>query len=99
MKTKLILSIFAGLLLYGSHALADKAYFAGGCFWCMESDFEKLPGVTEVISGYDGGTMKDPTYFGDHEGYYESVEVHYDPNKAELSGSAGLLLGAHRSIR
>jgi peptide-methionine (S)-S-oxide reductase len=86
MKTKLILSLFAGLLLYGSNALADKAYFAGGCFWCMESDFEKLPGVGDVVSGYDGGTMKDPIYSGDHEGYYESVEVNYDPKKVNYQG-------------
>jgi peptide-methionine (S)-S-oxide reductase len=62
-------------------ALADKAVFAGGCFWCMESDFEKLPGVTDVISGFTGGTLKNPTYNGNHDGHYEAVEVTYDPDK------------------
>ncbi len=58
------------------------AYFAGGCFWCTESDFEKLPGVTEAISGYSGGTTTDPTYVSvsSHTtGHLEAVEVRYDP--------------------
>jgi peptide-methionine (S)-S-oxide reductase len=60
-------------------AVADKAIFAGGCFWCMESDFEKLDGVSEVISGFTGGELKNPTYNGNHVGHYEAVEVNYDP--------------------
>lgn len=73
--------LLAGLILYVSTAAADKAIFAGGCFWCMESDFEKVPGVTDVISGFTGGTLKNPTYNGNHSGHYESVEVTYDPDK------------------
>jgi peptide-methionine (S)-S-oxide reductase len=61
-------------------AWAEKAYFAGGCFWCMESDFEGLPGVEDVISGFTGGTAKSPTYNGDHTGHYEAVEITYDPS-------------------
>lgn len=61
-------------------AMAEKAIFAGGCFWCMEADFEKLAGVSEVVSGFTGGTLKNPTYNGDHEGHYEAVEVEYDSN-------------------
>ena len=64
-----------------SPALAAKAYFAGGCFWCMESDFEKLEGVREVISGFTGGTVDMPTYSGNHAGHYETVEVLYDPEE------------------
>ena len=60
-------------------ALAEEAYFAGGCFWCMESDFEKLAGVTNVISGFTGGTLTNPTYSRSHEGHYEAVEINYDP--------------------
>ena len=60
-------------------ALAEEAYFAGGCFWCMESDFEKLAGVTNVISGFTGGTLTNPTYSSSHEGHYEAVEINYDP--------------------
>ena len=62
-------------------ALADKAILAGGCFWCMESDFDKLPGVLDVVSGFTGGTLKNPTYNGNHEGHYEAVEITYDPQK------------------
>jgi peptide-methionine (S)-S-oxide reductase len=55
--------------------------FAGGCFWCMEADFEKLPGVTEVVSGFTGGSLPNPTYRGNHEGHYEAVRVSYDPGQ------------------
>jgi peptide-methionine (S)-S-oxide reductase len=47
----------------------------------MESDFEKLDGVTAVVSGFTGGTLKNPTYNGNHAGHYEAVEVTYDPAK------------------
>lgn len=80
-KNKLFLVLLAGLIFNISNALADKAIFAGGCFWCMESDFEKLDGVSDVISGFTGGTIINPTYRGNHEGHYEAVEVTYDPAK------------------
>ncbi len=67
------------LLISNSVALADKAIFAGGCFWCVESDFEKLKGVSEAISGFTGGSLENPTYSGNHKGHYEAVEVTYDP--------------------
>ena len=61
----------------------SKAYFAGGCFWCMEESFEKLEGVEEVISGYSGGTTSNPTYkevtFG-NTGHFEVVEIIYNKN-------------------
>lgn len=69
------------MCLLVSNVSADKAVLAGGCFWCMESDFEKLDGVTDVISGFTGGTLKNPTYNGDHTGHYEAVEITYDPKK------------------
>jgi peptide-methionine (S)-S-oxide reductase len=47
----------------------------------MEADFEKLDGVSEVISGFTGGSLKNPTYNGNHEGHYEAVEIYYDPEK------------------
>ena len=60
-----------------------KAYFAGGCFWCVEESFEKLTGVVEVTSGYSGGTSENPTYkevtYG-NTGHFEVVEVIYDKN-------------------
>lgn len=61
-----------------------KAYFAGGCFWCVESNYEKVDGVIEVISGYSGGKIKNPTYRQVSSGnteHVESVEVIYDPQK------------------
>ena len=61
---------------------AKTATFAGGCFWCSESDFKKTAGVIEVISGYTGGEEKNPTYedvsYG-RTGHYEAVRVVYDP--------------------
>jgi peptide-methionine (S)-S-oxide reductase len=54
------------------------AIFAGGCFWCMEATFDEVPGVTDTISGYAGGTIPNPNY-GQHEGYQEAVKVTYDP--------------------
>lgn len=55
-----------------------KAYFAGGCFWCVEAAYQDLAGVKDVVSGFTGGTLKNPTYQGNHEGHYEAVEVTYD---------------------
>lgn len=82
MKSTLVFTILAAALLsYASNAVADKTILAGGCFWCMESDFEKLDGVTDVISGFTGGTLENPTYNGNHDGHYESVEITYDPQK------------------
>lgn len=83
MRNVKLFVLVISLLLLVSNAAADKAIFAGGCFWCMESDFEKLKdkGVTDVVSGFTGGTLKNPTYNGNHQGHYESVEVSYDPAK------------------
>ena len=80
-NNKLAFLLLTTLVSYIPIAIADKAIFAGGCFWCMESDFEKLTGVSDVISGFTGGTAKNPTYRGDHQGHYEAVEVTYDPAK------------------
>ena len=61
-----------------------KAYFAGGCFWCMEEAFEKVNGILEVTSGYSGGTTKNPTYkevtYG-KTGHFEVIEIRYDGSK------------------
>ena len=65
-----------------------KAYFAGGCFWCMEESFEKKEGVLEVVSGYSGGTTKNPTYnevtYGD-TGHFETIEIIFDKNKTNYN--------------
>jgi len=65
-------------------AVLEKATFAGGCFWCMEPPFEKLEGVVEVISGYTGGSKKDPTYKEVSQGgtgHVEAIQIIYDPSK------------------
>lgn len=65
------------------------ATFAGGCFWCVEAGFEKVPGVVEAVSGYTGGQMKDPTYkqvSSGSTGHLESVEVFYDPKRISYKG-------------
>jgi peptide-methionine (S)-S-oxide reductase len=59
-------------------AAAEKAWVAGGCFWCVEKDFESVKGVREVTSGYMGGSSKDPSY-DDHTGHLEAVEIDFDP--------------------
>ena len=62
----------------------SKAYFAGGCFWCMEEAFEKVEGVLSATSGYMGGTVANPSYeavSAGRTGHAESVEVVYDPAK------------------
>lgn len=79
-----IILIFIFLVNNPSKALGeDKAYFAGGCFWCVEESFEKLNGVIEVISGYSGGTTENPTYkevtYG-NTGHFEVVEIIYNKN-------------------
>ncbi|PKN11915.1 MAG: peptide-methionine (S)-S-oxide reductase [Deltaproteobacteria bacterium HGW-Deltaproteobacteria-4] len=81
MKYKRILLLLIILLSLVSHSFAAKAILAGGCFWCMEADFEKLPGVMDVVSGFTGGTVKNPTYNGNHAGHFEAVEITYDPDK------------------
>jgi peptide-methionine (S)-S-oxide reductase len=98
------LAVFATLialgLLAGSFAGSDpaaaqapkkglaKATFAGGCFWCMEPPFDKLPGVVSTTAGYTGGTKKNPTYeevSAGGTGHAESVEVVYDPSKVSYA--------------
>ena len=84
--TKKVLGLYliSALLInvnFSYSAQKDKAYFAGGCFWCVEESFEKLKGVEEVISGYSGGITENPTYkevtYG-NTGHFEVVEIIYD---------------------
>ena len=82
---KKLLSIIFFLISSTSFANSpnfEKAYFAGGCFWCMEESFENILGVSKVISGYSGGTTENPTYkevtYG-NTGHFEVIEVIYIP--------------------
>jgi peptide methionine sulfoxide reductase msrA/msrB len=68
----------------GENRMMSKATFAGGCFWCTEADFEKVPGVVKVISGYTGGHKENPSYeevSSGTTGHVEAVQVYYDPSK------------------
>ncbi|MCO4837155.1 MAG: peptide-methionine (S)-S-oxide reductase MsrA [Oceanospirillaceae bacterium] len=76
-KTLSVLIACLGLT-FTTNVMSATTVLAGGCFWCMESDFEKLAGVTDVVSGFSGGTAKNPTYSGNHQGHYEVVEITYD---------------------
>ena len=92
-RVRLVLTVVAGLLLAGFLPAAgagqatpgrhlDKATFAGGCFWCMESPFDKLDGVVAVTVGYTGGQKRNPTYeevSAGVTGHAESVEITFDP--------------------
>ena len=81
MRYFLIIYIILFNINFSYSAQKDKAYFAGGCFWCMEESFENLSGVEEVISGYSGGVTENPTYkevtYG-NTGHFEVVEVVYN---------------------
>ena len=68
-------------------AATDKIVVAGGCFWCVEADFEGLDGVKEAVSGYTGGTIENPAYkevVQGGTGHYEAVEIEFDPTIISL---------------
>ena len=77
--------IIIAILIINSFANAQefkKAYFAGGCFWCMEESFDQINGVISTISGYSGGNLKNPTYqdvIYKDTGHVEAIEVTYNP--------------------
>lgn len=81
MRYQRILFLLTVLLTFATSTQAAKTVLAGGCFWCMEADFEKLEGVTDVVSGFTGGTLPEPTYNGNHAGHYEAVEITYNPER------------------
>ncbi len=76
------LALAASLAFAGAAAEAkpQKAVVAGGCFWCVESNFEGVKGVKDVVSGYTGGSSSNPTY-DNHEGHFEAVQITFDDAK------------------
>jgi methionine-S-sulfoxide reductase len=80
-----LFNVYAGVLsvtIENNENNYKKAYFAGGCFWCMEESFDKVKGVIKSISGYSGGHVKNPTYkqvIYNDTGHVEAIAVYYDP--------------------
>lgn len=89
----LVAVLFAATAVLMSGARAEaaptaNAYVAGGCFWCVEADFEKVRGVSEVVSGYSGGNVANPTYrqvTAGGTGHYEAAEIRYDADVVSYS--------------
>ena len=76
----------------------EKAYFASGCFWCVEAIYESVKGVIEVYSGYAGGITKNPNYYQigtGRTGHAEAVEVIYDPNLVTYATLVQVFFGSH----
>jgi peptide-methionine (S)-S-oxide reductase len=76
--------VLAGVSGAAAQSKTETAIFAAGCFWCVEEAFEKVPGVIAAVSGYAGGTLKNPTYeqvTTGRTGHYEAVKITYDPGK------------------
>ncbi len=74
----------------------ENAYFASGCFWCVEAIFEHVKGVKEVVSGYAGGTTKNPTYRqvgGGNTGHAEVVEIQYNPKEVDFKTLVSVFYG------
>lgn len=75
----------------------SKAYFASGCFWCVEAVYESVKGVHESISGYSGGHTKNPTYESSNTGrtgHAEAVEIHYDPEVVSFATLVDVYFGS-----
>jgi peptide-methionine (S)-S-oxide reductase len=80
--TSILAAVLLALAVGAPRASAETAVatFAGGCFWCVEADFDHVPGVVDTVSGYTGGTSQNPTYHS-HAGHREAVQITYDPAK------------------
>lgn len=96
-KTMMLgVAILVGLAAQCGQARAADirtAYVAGGCFWCVEADFEKVEGVIEVVSGFSGGSVRNPTYkevVRGGTGHYEAVEITYDADRVSYEELLGL---------
>ena len=87
MTRGLLFALATTLALSPLSAFAQEektATFAGGCFWCVEADFDKVPGVVETVSGYTGGTVENPSYeevSAGGTGHREAVQITYDPDQ------------------
>ena len=96
---KKVLSVILMIFFIHSNAQDMKeAYFASGCFWCVESIYESLIGVVKVESGYSGGYTKNPTYYTvltGKTGHAEAIKVYYDSNKISFNELVKVFFGSH----
>ena len=94
----LFYSIILSISFYSNSQVKKEAYFASGCFWCVESIFESLIGVEEVESGYSGGRTLDPTYYEvltGKTGHAESVRIVYDETKISFKKLVEVFFASH----
>lgn len=79
-----------------SHEELESAIFAGGCFWCVEADFDKRPDIKDIESGYTGGKTDNPSYeTAAKEGHREAVRVWYDPGKTDYKELVAHFFATH----
>ena len=99
MKTKKTLSLLLIIFFVQLNSQNNKeAYFASGCFWCVESIYESLIGVSKVESGYSGGYTQNPTYYSvltGKTGHAESIKVYYDAEKISFKELVKVFFGSH----
>tara|TARA_Y100000991_G_scaffold86389_1_gene65102 strand:+ start:1812 stop:2405 length:594 start_codon:yes stop_codon:yes gene_type:complete len=98
MKFKVRFLIFFFLSISYGQTELKNAYFASGCFWCVESIYESLEGVNDVVSGYSGGWLKNPSYrqvLTGKTGHAESIKVSYDPNQISFSKLVEVFFASH----
>ena len=95
-KVRFLVFFFVSIS-YGQTELKN-AYFASGCFWCVESIYESLEGVNDVVSGYSGGWLKNPSYrqvLTGKTGHAESIKVSYNPNQISFSKLVEVFFASH----
>ena len=98
MKFKIRFLIFFFLSISYGQTELKNAYFASGCFWCVESIYESLEGVNDVVSGYSGGWLKNPSYrqvLTGKTGHAESIKVSYNPNQISFSKLVEVFFASH----
>ena len=98
MKFKVQFLIFFFLSISYGQTELKNAYFASGCFWCVESIYESLEGVNDVVSGYSGGWLKNPSYrqvLTGKTGHAESIKVSYNPNQISFSKLVEIFFASH----
>ena len=98
MKFKVRFLIFFFLSISYGQTELKNAYFASGCFWCVESIYESLEGVNDVVSGYSGGWLKNPSYrqvLSGKTGHAESIKVSYNPNQISFSKLVEVFFASH----